>query len=207
MRGGGRRSPISPERFRAGLDAQRHRVRRLPASPPRHRPQQPRRVGAYDRRDPSPERRHAMAAARARRRTSRAPRRASRCAGGARRAARRSTSARPSRTTGSASSPRSSIARLPRLRGHICGGSVARSAELPGRLQQVRAAFPDCASSGRRNAARRARERVRVRRIGRGRAQRAPLRSPESAEAPARLRPPRRRAPLGVGRSSGQAAR
>ena len=52
--------------LRAGLDAQRDRVRSLTAPAARHRAQQPRRVGAHDGADPAAERRDGVAAARAR---------------------------------------------------------------------------------------------------------------------------------------------
>ena len=57
-------------RLLARLHAQRHRVRRLTAPAPRHRAQQPRRLGRHDRPDQDHERRHAVAAARPRSTTS-----------------------------------------------------------------------------------------------------------------------------------------
>ena len=94
-------------RLRAGLDAQRDRLRRLAASPARHRAQQPRRLGPHHRPHPAAERRHGVAPARARARRREDGARPARCARGADPRARHSTSAPTTRTTSSANSPRS----------------------------------------------------------------------------------------------------
>ena len=64
-RGGGPRG-ARRRRVRDRLDAQRDGLRRLAAAAPRHRPQQPRRLGAHDRPGPAAVRRALVAAARPR---------------------------------------------------------------------------------------------------------------------------------------------
>ena len=91
--------------FRPGLDAERDRLRGLAPSPPRHRPQQPRRLEPHDRPDPAAQRRDRVAAAdpRARRRQDGVG--APRGPDGGRLAGRPSTSAPMPRTTLSATWP------------------------------------------------------------------------------------------------------
>ena len=84
-RGGPRRT--RRRRLRRRVDAERDRLRRLAATAARHRPQQPRRLGAHDRAHPAALRRHVVAPAHprprslARRRSRCSRRRTSSCAG------------------------------------------------------------------------------------------------------------------------------
>ena len=126
------------------VDAERDGVRRLAAPPARHRAQQPRRLGAHDRSDQAPERREVLAPARPHSRTSRRPRSPCSTHLPTRSRATHSTSAPPSRTTGSATSPRSSIDRLP-----DCEVTFASDASPDPRSYRVdfskfASRFPDC---------------------------------------------------------------
>ena len=138
-RGGGL-SALADADFVAGLDAERDRLRRVAAAAPRHRAEQPRRLGSHDRvasasssdgtpwrpLDPCP--RHLARGAR----DARGTRRSSS-------AARRSTSAPRSRTTSSVTSQRSLRGRhrmRHRVRGRSFAGPAVATASTSGSSQR-----------------------------------------------------------------------
>ena len=129
-------------RLLAGLDAQRDRLRRLAAPAPRHRPEQPRRLGAHDR---------ARSGSRATARSWRPLVHVRDVRAATLALLEAPDDARPRRGV----QHRLRGAELPHprargdrprpaagLRGHVRGGCLARSAELPRRLLEVRVGVP-----------------------------------------------------------------
>ena len=139
VEGAVRAGPARPRRRRllSPLPAQRHRLRRLAPAARRPRRQQPHRLRLHDRQGASSS---ATARRGGRSCTSRtSPGRSSRCMEAPRESCttRRSTSARPRRTTGSATSPRWSRQVVPGLAGHVLRRGGHRPAQLPGQLRQA----------------------------------------------------------------------
>ena len=130
----GRPARAGRRRLRAGVHAQRHRVRLLPAAARRHRAQQPRRPRGAHRRGPGAVRRHPVAPAGARRghrrrlRSPRWPPPPTRCTAG------RSTSAPSATTSRSPRSPQAVVEAVPGREARDHRRDRQRPALLPRRL-------------------------------------------------------------------------
>ena len=152
-RGGDRRA--RRRRLLAGLPALRDGVRRLAAAAPRHRAEQPRRLGAHDREGADPQRRHALAADRPHR--GHRPHRGRAARGAARGRPRRGLQRRRGRGELPGARPRRDRARdRAGLGDRVRRAQRPRPAQLPGRLRQARARAAGAgSSSGARARARR----------------------------------------------------
>ena len=137
--GGPRRARRS--RLRGRVDAERDGLRRVAATAPRHRAQQPGRVGAHDGPHPPPLRRAVVAAADPRPRP--LARRARHARGARRPRPRRGIQRRLRRAELPDPRPRGRARRGHRMRDRARIRRVARPALVPGRLLAARARVPD----------------------------------------------------------------